>query len=268
MTKYEWKKYFFKVEGIVDAARPFRIETRPNNDTLAILTHGFTSSPYLMHNLAEYLAENDIDVEAILLAGHGGSRKMLERTNHHDWIQSVEKILLKNVGKYKNIYMIGHSLGANMSLCLSVDYKQIKGIVALGSSVFIWGERWQRFFLFWYRLFGIKKWKKIWMKDTDINGIKKMGGRIHIPIKSIRQFYKFIDHHTKHELSHVKAPIFIAHSRYDMVSNPRSSYFVFKHVGSKDKELFILDKNNHGILDKTRRDFLFKKIVDFIYKHN
>lgn len=268
MTKNEQQKVFFEVQGVVDDARPFRIQAKPDNDTLAIVAHGFTSSPYHLRHLADYLAENDIDVETILLAGHGGTRQDLEKTDHHDWLDSVEKIFLKNIDKYKNVYVIGHSLGANISICLSVKYPKIKGIVALGPSIFIRGESWQRFFLPWYKFFGIKKWKKMWLTAEEEENIRKRGGRVNIPIKSIDQFFKFIDTHTKKEIKQVVAPILIFHSRYDMVSKPSSSQYLFDHVASTDKELFILNKTDHGLLQNTRRDFLFKKISNFIRSHN
>lgn len=268
MTKHQWYKDFKEMSGIASDARPFRIIAQPDNDTLAILIHGFTSSPYHLHHLAEYLAEQGIDVEAILLAGHGGDRKMLEQSNHHDWLNSLREVIVSNINKYKNIYLIGHSFGANLAICLSFDYPQIKGIVALGPSIFITGESWQRFFLFWYKLFRIKKWKKKWLRPSNIAELKKSGGRVHIPIKSIDQFYKFIDFHTKLELKHCQVPILIAHSRYDKVSLPKSSQYLFTNIASQDKELFILDKNDHGLLHQTRRDFLFRKIVDFIHRHN
>lgn len=268
MTRQEWQKEFVDLPKVADNARPFKIRAKPDNDTLAILIHGFTSSPYHLRYLADYLAEKEIDVQTVLLAGHGGSQEDLIKTNHHDWLSSVRQAIVDNLDKYKNVYLIGHSLGANLSICLAVDYSRVKGIVALGPSIFIQGERWQRFFMFWYKLFGIKKWKKKWLKPRDIEELKKTGGRVHIPIKSIDQFYKFIDYHTKLELKHCHAPILIAHSRYDRVSLPKSSQYLFANIASKDKELFVLDKNSHGLLHKTRRDFLFRKIVDFIYEHN
>ncbi|MBU1202963.1 alpha/beta fold hydrolase [Patescibacteria group bacterium] len=266
MTKNEVKKTFFEVPEVVKDALPFRIES--GNETLAIITHGFTSSPYHLRHLAEYLAERGIDVETILLAGHGSSEQALEKTSHHDWLDSVESVLLKNLDKYKKIYMIGHSLGANISICLSVKYPQIKGIVSLGASIYLRGEFWQRFFLPWYKFFGIKKLKKMWLKPEEAELIIKRGGRTNIPIKSVDQLYKFIDTHTKKEIAQATAPILIVHSRYDKVSHPYSSQFLFENIASQDKELFILDKSDHGLLQSTRRDFLFKKIVNFIGNHN
>ena len=268
MVGKDFQKDYRDSEGVLKLVRPFSIKTRLDNDTLAILVHGLTSTPYTMTHLAEFLAEKDIDVEAVLLAGHGGSFEMLEQSSYHDWIDSVDRIVSDNIEKYNNIFLIGHSLGANMSIELAIKYPMIKGVVSLGVSVFLRYDKYIRFFLRFYKWLGIRKWKKRWVNAGDIKILKEQGGRLNIPTKTIIQFYNFIDHYTKKNIHRLKTPILISHSRYDEVSHPKSSEFLFKNINIQDSEIFILDKNNHGLLHKTRRDFLFGKVVDFIRKHS
>jgi len=60
---------------------------------LAILIHGFTSSPHDLLELAQFLASKDITVKAPLLAGHGRTWQDLEKCTCYDWWNSVnEKI--------------------------------------------------------------------------------------------------------------------------------------------------------------------------------
>ena len=56
----------------------------------------------------------------------------------------------------------------------------------------------------------------------------------------------------------------LIHARHDYISNPHSSEFVFKNLGTKDKDLFILNKAKHSLAEGSRKDFVYTKILNFI----
>lgn len=261
-------KEFYPVEGVKENVRPFRIKAKEKNGTLAILAHGFTSSPKTMENLANYLAEQGIDVEAIILAGHGGDLESLEKATHHDWINGFEEILVANFSKYKNIFLVGNSLGANVAIYLASKYSEIKGLVIIGAPIYLRKERISKFFLPVYRFLRIKTWKKMWLDLDDLEQMLDIGSHTDIPIRSIVEFYNFISDHSKKNVNDLNVPVLLIHSRFDDVSDPRSSQFIFSKIKSTDKELYILGKDSHGIFHKTRRDFLFRKVANFIKKRS
>lgn len=267
MTSEELKKDFYDQEGLAKWAQPFRIKAKPDNDTLAILVHGFSSSPYIMYSLAEYLAENGVDVDVVLLAGHGRNFKLFGQSDAHDWYKSVEKVIKENQTKYKNIYLVGHSLGGSLSVCLGIKYPQIKGIVTMGVSVYLRGEKWIRFALPFALRF-TKRYKKRWLTEDEMERLKQQGRRVYVPVKSVKDLYHFIDKHLKPRIKLLRVPVLVIHSRDDRVSQPKSSEFLFNNLTVDDKELYILHKDSHGVLHKSRSDYVFAKIVDFIKKHN
>lgn len=267
MVSKELKKQFYKEEGVPQWAQPFFIEARPNNDTLAILVHGFSSSPYIMHSLADYLADHGIDVEAVLLAGHGRNFKRFGQADAKEWLSSLEAVLKKNINKYKNVYLIGHSMGASASLCIAVDYPQLRGIITLGVSVYLRGEKWIRFALPFALRFK-KRYKKSWLNADEVEQLKKQGRRIYVPVKSVCDLYDLIDNYLKKKVKEVKVPTLIIHSRRDQVSQPQSSEYLFNQLQIRDKEIYTLAKDSHGILHRSRNDYVFNKIIDFIKKHN
>ncbi|RJQ35370.1 alpha/beta fold hydrolase [Candidatus Parcubacteria bacterium] len=267
MVLQEIKKEFYNQAGLSEWAQPFVVKVKPNNDTLAILVHGFSSSPYIMHNLADYLASQGVDVEAVLLAGHGRNFKIFGQADAQAWHDSVEKVLQENLPHYKNIYLIGHSLGASVCVSLAADYPQVKGLISLGISVYLRGEKWIRFALPFAKRFK-KRYKKSWLTHDEIEQLKKEGRRVYVPVKSVSDLYRMIDTRTKKKAKLVKTPTLIIHSRKDQVSQPKSSEFLFQQLELEDKEIYILDKNSHGLLQRTRNDYVFAKMVDFIKKHN
>jgi carboxylesterase len=257
-------KEFGGIEGVAEKAQPFSI--KKGNKTLVILTHGFTGSPYELHVLADFLAGNNMDVEVPLLAGHGGDIARLAKTNSDDWVQSLEKALLDNLEQYEKIFLIGYSFGSNLSLHLASKYPQISGIIALGIPVFIRNETKIRLLLPLARIFK-KTYKKRWLDEGIVRDIVEQGRHSHIPIPSIVSFYDFIDKHTKKELSKVKSPVLVIHSRDDLISHPRSSEYLFKNLTVDDKHLFVLNKEDHNPVHNTRRDFIFSKTLHFIENH-
>ena len=267
MVKKEWRKDFKVIPGVVDRAQPFEIITSDQNKSLVIMVHGFTGSPYVMKHLAEFLAEAGLDVKVILLAGHGRTPKALAKINYKDWYRSVDEVVSANLDKYENVFLLGHSFGANMSIHAAIQHPQVKGLISLGVSISIIDEIWIRLLLPLARIFK-KNYKKRWVKKEAAERLHATGRYTQIPVKNIVQFYDFIDNHTKKEVHKLKCPTLVMHSRDDEVLHPRSSEFLFKRLTMEDKELFVLDKNNHGLLHKTRRDFVFNKIVSFIKKNS
>ncbi|MBT4849555.1 alpha/beta fold hydrolase [Candidatus Parcubacteria bacterium] len=266
MVRLETRKEYVDLPGVPQLARPFKIKAKPRNNKVAILVHGFTSTPIVMRHLADYLAEQGIDVVTVLLAGHGRNLETFKRTKWQNWFDSVEDAVTENLRRYKHVYLVGHSMGANMCIHAAIKYPDVKAVVSLGASVYLRRDRWIRMLLPLAKIFN-KKYRKRWIKKEYMDELNAHGRYTHIPIPSLVQLYDFIDFHTKREIKYLKCPILVLHSRKDEVSHPRSSYFIFKRLKVKERELFILDKNNHGLLHKTRRDFLFKKITNFIKKH-
>lgn len=265
MTRVSPDYQFVDIPGVSEMDRPFSIHPKTDNKNLVILIHGFTGSPYTLRHLAEYLAENNLDVEVVLLAGHGRSWAELKQATYHDWIKSVEETVLKNLANYQNIYLVGYSMGANIAVNLAVKYPQIKGVVALGISIHLQQEKLARFGL-WLTGNFRKRWKKRCLEDKK-DGEDSQGEFLYVPISTIKQLYRFIDEDTKKTITLARTPLLIVHSRHDQVSRPISSEILFEKVQSRDKALFILDKSHHTLIHKTRRDFLFGKVVDFIYRY-
>lgn len=90
-----------------------------------LIIHGFGGGVYD----EEYLSTNlefikNYDVFTFTLPGHDGFPGKYTR---FDWINSAEKQIenLINHG-YKNIYLVGHSMGGVISTYIASKYKEVK----------------------------------------------------------------------------------------------------------------------------------------------
>lgn len=250
--------------AIKEKAKPYYLKA--DSDVLAILIHGFTGTPYDLRELGDFLHENKISISAPLLPGHGSCWKDLAEVNDNDWSQAIEDEIKNYFNEFKKIYLVGYSFGANLALNMVVKYpEKISGIVSLGISVYLRSERSARITLpIFHHLFG--KYRKRYIKKKLLAEYEDSGAYATMPTKSVYDFYRFIDSRTKNELPQVKVPVLIIHSHDDKVTHPKSSRFVYQHIGSADKELLILNDVNHNPLNSRTKNEIFSRIVKFIQK--
>lgn len=247
---------------IKEKARPYFQDA--GGDVLAILIHGFTGTPYDLREVANFLFTKGISIKVPLLAGHGRHWVDLEDSSYYDWWKTVEDEIKAAAGKYKKIFLVGYSFGANLALDLAARYpEQITGVISLGISVFLRKELMIKLFLPFFHFF-LKKYRKAYIKKQHLPDYEDSGSYVYVPTKSVYDFYKFIKNYTKKELHKVTVPVLIVHSRDDAITHPLSSQFVHDRISSIRKELVYLEEINHNPLSSERRNLIFGKIDNFI----
>jgi len=265
MTTNEWRKKFQDLPSVQRKAQPFSIRAKSDNNTLAILIHGFTSSSYEMSSLEDFLAEQGIDVETVLVAGHGRTLDDLASSTVEDWLSSLNDVIERNQN-YKYIFIVGYSFGANLAIHTAIDNPKITGVVSLGLPVFLKNNLLIRLVCPFFRLFNLT-YRKHWVSREKAEILAEQGCHSNIPIKGFLQFNRLLEQYTKKNVNRFNKPILIIHSRGDVISHVRSSEWLFRNIKSQDKHFFILDKYQHSLIDNTRRDFVYAKTASFILEH-
>lgn len=250
------------MENIREKAKPYLYES---GDKLAILVHGFTGTPDDMRELAKYLAFKGFSTKAIRLAGHGTTDwQDLENTSYYDWWKSLEDEVRSASERYRKIFIVGYSFGANLAFDIAARYPDmVDGVVSLGVSVFLKRELGIKILLPIFHFF-LKRYRKKYIKKDFLDEYLESGGYLYIPTKSVYDFYNFINNYTKKELHKVKVPSLIIHSRDDAITNPKSSEYVHDRISSPRKELMILDDINHNPIRSQRQKLIFSKVEEFI----
>ena len=228
------------------------------------MLHGFSSIPRQFAELADYLSARGFTVYAPLIAGHGTSPEDFMKSSPEDWKESVKRayIQLKQTAK-KNV-IIGNSFGSNLAFWLAKEFNnEPAAIVSLGAPVFLRSHR-----LIKLRLNTYGRLKKYYRKPsrvykTDYTDMKDEISYRVIPIKSIIEFLDFIEKETMPNLGKVTAPVLLANANHDDVIHPRSAAYIFSHIGSKIKEVFWFNSEQHGVAG-VGCEGLFPKIYNFI----
>lgn len=247
----------------ITGADPIFIDN--NSRVGVLLLHGFTSTPRQFKDLSQMLADKKLTVYAPTLAGHGVAPADLQGTKAEDWRKKAEADYLKLKEHVEKVFIIGVSFGGNVGFYLARKFPEgLSGIISLGTPIRV---RFQRFIKCRLALYGwlrpyYSKPRRIYQTDyTDM--ADEMSYPV-IPIKALRQFFKFIKHETVANLDKVKIPAMIMHATNDPVVNPDSAQYIHENLGSSYKLIYWFESNLHTIADDNLKEELFAKVGQFI----
>lgn len=236
-----------------------------HGDVGILMLHGFTSTPDEFRELSVYLSEQGFNLYAPLIAGHGTSPEDLMKTRPEDWMLSAKQAYVRIKATSQKVFIIGNSFGSNLGFWLIKEFKnEPAGIITLDAPIILRNHFFAILRLYTYGLF--KKYyvksKKVYETDY-IDGADDITYRL-IPLKSLREFLKFIKYESIPHLSEVKIPILIAHSKDDPIIHPKSAPYIHSHIGSSSKKIYWVESRYHGFTIEGRRKEVFHMISKFI----
>lgn len=99
------------------------------NSQLVIFIHGILESPKQFRKLDQLARQEGYSTYRFYLPGHGGSSGYFAKTSYKVWIECTTRYITKLNKQYKEIILVGHSMGALLAIC-EAAHRQ-KGIKAL-----------------------------------------------------------------------------------------------------------------------------------------
>ena len=246
-----------------------------------LLFHGLTGSPYELKKYAQFLYNNDYDVFAECLPGHGEKFNEIYTVKYQDWLEFAYKKFSDLKTRYNKVFISGLCLGAVLALAVGIKYgKEVDGVISLSTTLFLDGWRlpWYKFLIpiglstilrFYYcypecEPHGIKNQKTrnivkkllakgdVGMNDFPMTGIYELLKLSDIVIKNLRKF---------------KTPILLIHSKEDDLTSAKSADIVYDKISSTEKEKIILYDSYHMVLYDNEKEFVFNKSLDFLNSH-
>ena len=263
----------FNNPTLIPTAEPFFYS---GNEIGCLLVHGFTDSPKEMRPLGEYLNQQGYSVLGVRITGHATTIENLRRTRGQDFIASVEDgyHFLKSNSNIKKIFVIGHSMGAGLTLFVS-SYLPVDGVVVLAPGYRLSKPGKINEYLEAIRLYRLSlKRKKMarklknnlpgwyWYKPELSKGYVKYNQK---PIRCNLQLIK-LGNQMPFIAPKVTSPILFMGSLKDSIVAPESLEKLFDSIGSKDKSLFWLENSSHMLPVDGEREIVFQQINQFIQK--
>jgi len=217
-----------------------------------LIIHGFAGGTYDEESIANYLEKKwNFDVYSFTLPGHD---KYSFRTSRYvEWIDATENMVEMLIGYgYKDIYIIGHSMGGVLACYIAKKYKCVKKLV-LAAPAFSYLTESDK------TVDKIKSAVKA-IKENDTNEI--LTRFLKLPITSINQFAIFVEEY-KDCYREINIPTLIIHGDADTIVPISSSTHIFEELSSKNKKILILDGITHDIFRECGFDTI-KEVERFL----
>lgn len=224
-----------------------------------LLIHGFVGGNYDYSSFPNELeVYKDFDVFTYTLPGH--EKLIVSGVKYPAWLEeSINQIefLLKH--NYKEIYVIGHSMGGVIASHLASIYPQIKKLVLVAPA-----------FRYFYFKDGKINLTNIGNTIKNFPGLfKNMGTEKVIerisktPITTMLEFAKLVSDH-QHDIEKVSCPILIIRGLEDKVVPPESTEFVYNSVKSTSNTLINIKDVTHDCFKGKRNNEIKEIITTFL----
>lgn len=233
------------------------------NKRAILLLHGWTSTPYEMRALGEYLNQSGFSVYAPLLTGHGTQPEDLEGVTWKQWLIDAEEAYSGLGEDHEEVYIGGMSAGGSLALHIAQKHPDVAGLLLMGTPYRL---RYERVGYYLARL--VKKFSKYKTKRYPrALGVRPSMTQLisyqRYPIESAIEAYGVIKASTQH-LNRVTQPCMIIQSRHDHLVERDSISRLHASIASQKKEMRVLHNVSHNFIGDAQKLNIFKDILKFL----
>lgn len=209
-----------------------------------LIIHGFVGSLYDNEYLMNYLElDNKFKVFSRTLPGHHHNDNY-QKVEYDEWLRFCDN-WINDIIKYgyKEIYLIGHSMGGILVGYLASKYKEIKKIVFINAA---------------FNYLNLKQNKIDIINNKDYKDyIEVMTRVIHTTIPFFLEFTKLVKE-KQDCLKNIYCKALILQSELDQVVPIENGRFIYDNL-KKDKYLTYLIGERHGVFDGSNDNLDRKK---------
>jgi carboxylesterase len=230
-----------------------------------LLIHGFSGSPLEMRWLGTYLAGHGIRVEGVRLAGHGTEPEALTHLTWHDWLHTASEGLARLLHGRERVVIVGFSMGGLLGLHLCMAHpEQVSGIVTISSPIFFRDRRIHLIPMVRH----VVRWHSIKRpaNNMDPEANTRYNSYRRYPLVAVDHLLDLM-RVTRKVIPQVTTPALIMHGLHDRVIHPKSAAYLFKRIGSPQKELMWWRNSGHGVPFDAEREEVWRKVLQFVQAH-
>lgn len=226
-----------------------------------LMIHGFVGGNYDFGNFHNELQlYKKFDVFTYTLPAH--DKIIVKDVKFKEWLDESQKQIefLINNG-YKEIYLIGHSMGGVIAAQLASIYPQVKKLV-LAAPAF-------RYFYFKDGKVDIKSMNETLKNITEIfkgEDTEKVVSRIlKTPITTMLEFTKLVTHCQKC-VNYIECPTLTIHGTDDLIVPTEATEYVYNNIKSKTNILMNISHLNHECFTTKKEKVVKQEIKKFLIK--
>ena len=226
-----------------------------------LMIHGFVGGCYDFGNFHNELQLcKKFDVYTFTLPAH--QKTIVKDVTHKDWINESKKQIefLINNG-YKEIYLIGHSMGGAIAAYLASIYPQVKKLVLVAPAF--------RYFYFKEGKVDIKSFNEtikniptLFKGTTTEEVISRI---IKTPIPTMMEFTKLVNY-CQNSVNKINCPTLTIHGTDDLIVPNEATEYVYNSIQSKTNILINIKKLNHECFIHKNNKEVKENITNFLKK--
>ncbi len=264
--------------------------------TGVVLVHGLTGTPVEMKPLEKYLSKSGIEVENVLLAGHGSTNEAIVASTWRQWLDSVRDGVKKILSTNDRVIICGLSMGSLLASKVAAEESRVSGLVLMSPTLKYDGSvldnslvdlvvtselprrimhRMVRLLpllgkhCYWEELppYGIRD-ERIQKQITKSIQAAKKGGNNEFGV--FRTYYgplaemlELVEH-ARTALAKVRVPVLVMQSLDDTICSINNSTEAYLNLGSNNKALFLLSGCDHVMTLDLQRNLVHKMVGRFV----
>ena len=223
-----------------------------------LFIHGFAGGTYDYGELINDLELSGLfDTFSYTMKNHGNL--VINKVTKDDWIKDAEYNIEKLIKYgYKEIYVIGHSMGGVIAAYLASKYKEVKKLV-LAAPAF------QYFKFEGNKINILESIKVVPNLFKDYNKEEVISRLFKVPIPTIKEFMSLVSEHHS-DVKNIVCPTLIIHGTKDEIVPDTSVNYVYDNIKSTSVSLVEISGLTHDLFINDRYDDVKKLIFDF-FKH-
>ncbi len=244
--------------------RPFLLTPRQIRGGV-VLVHGYMAAPLEVRPMAEYLAHLGYAVYGVRLPGHGTAPEDLAQTSWEDWLDCVGRGCAILNTLTPKVHLGGFSMGGILALvaaarsgdavrgvfAINAPYELRRYTAKLASSIVTMNQLLNR----------LSGNEEPWYvenapENTHINYLRN-------PVTGVKELGNAMNA-MKAELGAVCVPSLVVQADGDTVVHPDSGQRIFEGLCAHDKELIMVHRDHHGIINGDGAADVFDHVARFL----
>jgi len=227
-----------------------------------LLVHGFNGEPAELRELAGVLHEAGYATRRLLLPGHGASVYDFAAHGWDDWFAATKRATEQALMRYEQVFVIGHSLGAALSLAVAAVEPEVAGVVALCPPVRL-DSRLERLVA---HLHGVVGAIPTWTEDVRDRRVARQLYRRNVypwtPLVAVESLFQALPE-VRALLPEVRCPALVMRALHDHVVPARDGLEAYELIGAEDKTLVTLERSYHAVTKDVERRLVFAQTLTF-----
>lgn len=231
-----------------------------------VLAHGYMAAPLEVRALAEHLYRKGFAVYGVRLKGHGTAPEALAECDWESWYDSLNSgyAILRTLTQ--KIFVGGFSTGGCLALLAAARKRNaLQGVFSICAPLYV-------------RSYSIRLVPSIISLNTllkrfgqgqyawdyvENNPENKHINYTRNPLTGVQQLTEVMNA-TLHALPDIDLPVFVIQASKDPTVDPSSGPAIFEQLGTKQKELVLVERDRHGIINGEGSGEVFTHVENFL----